>query len=360
MALDVVVSVDIERLAPSANEMNLLILSTEGAVPLRTYSSLEDVATDYVAVVEETTVRKKAYLLAKAIFEQPLQQDAPGVLRRVTMVGINPPADAAGIQSALSEILKMDDNWYVLLTDFTDDELLLAAATWIEGTGNSEASDIRPKLGVFKTQNDSLSIPAFSRSGFVFVDPNTIEDGAFESPEAAWAAVVAPWYPQSVNWKFRQIAGATPTQRTFSEKDALERANFNFLTTENKRSYMKNGTAGDGTFLDLVVGSDWIENKIRNNLYDAFLANRKIGYSDDGFTVVLSAVLSALDDAAEMGIVAVDAETGQAVYTVDAPSRSEATPEQVAARAMPPIKWSALQEGAINTAQTHGVLRVTL
>ena len=128
----------------------------------------------------------------------------------------------------------------------------------------------------------------------------------------------------------------------------------------DKHEYMKNGICGDGNFIDNVLGADYITHQIRENLYEIFIANKKIAYTDDGFALVAAGVFAALNRAVELHIIATDPEDDTGVYTVVIPKRADATDEQARNRQMPDIKWSAQLEGAVHSVKVNGTLRVTL
>lgn len=132
------------------------------------------------------------------------------------------------------------------------------------------------------------------------------------------------------------------------------------MTAEYKHEYMKNGICGDGNFIDNVLGADYITHQIRENLYEIFIANKKIAYTDDGFALVAAGVFAALNRAVELHIIATDPEDDTGVYTVVIPKRVDATDEQARNRQMPDIKWSAQLEGAVHSVKVNGTLRVTL
>ena len=143
-------------------------------------------------------------------------------------------------------------------------------------------------------------------------------------------------------------------------RDLMEENRVNFMTAEYKHEYMKNGICGDGNFIDNVLGADYITHQIRENLYEIFIANKKIAYTDDGFALVAAGVFAALNRAVELHIIATDPEDDTGVYTVVIPKRADATDEQARNRQMPDIKWSAQLEGAVHSVKVNGTLRVTL
>jgi hypothetical protein len=371
MPKDVIVNVSVEQVVTPINDISVLILSTEGVMPLTTYTSLADVASDYSTTVSDTVVYKKAYNKAAALLTQR-NPNADGSLQSVMIVGINTPVsvdntdpenqvttvDTAAITAALESVRAQNDDWYVLLTDLDDDESITAIAGWVEQTGTAESvTSEKQKVYFCKTANQNFPVRAYSRTVFICVDSDSLDT---ENPDAAWVGYCASEYPTAINWKFRSPSGVTPTTKSASERDALETAHLNFFTTENKRNYFKNGVMGDGTFIDLVLGADYIDFEMTRAWYDVLLNNDQVPYTDDGITLVVGAIESSLQTAASYGIVATDPETNLPVYDIDVPSVSDFTAAQIASRQLPPIKWNALQQGAINGGRTNGILRVQL
>jgi len=238
------------------------------------------------------------------------------------------------------------------------DEAVKALCAWAEATEPTEAElgageEDHRKLYFGRTQNKSLAVT--NRRSIVIYG-----DQANEYPDAAYVGNVGPFYPESVTWKFKRPQGLTVPDLTNAEREALEEANVNFLTVEYKREYVKNGVCADGEFIDVQMGADYIAKNMRENLYDIFLENPKIGYTDAGFALVAAGVFSALNRATDLGIIALDPESGQGVFNVAVPKRSQATDEQARARQMPDITWEAQLEGAVHSIKVKGVLRATL
>lgn len=203
-------------------------------------------------------------------------------------------------------------------------------------------------------QRDALPTVGYGRSVVTYAD------NLAEWADAAWVGSVGPFWPESVTWKWKVPDGVSVADLRDSERDLLEENRVNFMTAEYKHEYMKNGICGDGNFIDNVLGADYITHQIRENLYEIFIANKKIAYTDDGFALVAAGVFAALNRAVELHIIATDPEDDTGVYTVVIPKRADATDEQARNRQMPDIKWSAQLEGAVHSVKVNGTLRVTL
>ena len=359
MPNDVIVVVDIDAKPKGVETLDILLLSTEGKKDMKTYRDLTVINTDYPG--------KKVAAMAAAMFNQGKTTLATTLIRKVRIAGIEAPvgddenAKATALVAAVEEIREKDDDWYILLTDQTSPEAVEALAAWAEASEPTEAElgagiEDHRKLYFGQTSKKEGN-PSNARAIVVYADQDKLQT---EWADAAYLGNVGPFYPQSVTWKFKRPQGISVPDLTAAERDALAEQYVNFLTVEYKREYVKNGSCLDGEFIDVQIGADYIAKTMRDNLYDIFLNNATIGYTDEGFSIVADGVYKALNRAVDLGIIARDPESRQGVYNVDVPKRSEATDEQARSRQMPDIAWEALLEGAVHSVKVKGVLRATL
>lgn len=356
MPKDVIVVVDIDAKPSGTESLDILLVSTEGEKDIAVYRDLEAINAAFPS--------KKVAAMAAAMFDQGKTTLAETLIRKIKIVGIAAPtgesdsAKATALVAAIEGIRENDDDWYILLTDQDGDEAVTALSAWAEASEPTEAElgageEDHRKLYFGRTVNKELAVK--SRRSIIMYG-----DKATEYPDAAYVGNVGPFYPESVTWKFKRPQGLSVPDLKNSERDALEEANVNFLTVEYKREYVKNGVCADGEFIDVQMGADYIAKTMRENLYDIFLENPKIGYTDAGFATIASGVYRALNRAVELGIIALDPESNQGVFTVVVPKRSDATDEEARNRKMPDITWEAQLEGAVHSVKVKGVLRATL
>ena len=352
MSKDVVVVVTLEDVPQTIDTLDILLISTAGEKAAKTYTDLDEIKTDW-------TEASDMYKKAAALFNQGNASPAPeSLIRKVTIVGFATPESAEALVTAIKAYQDINNDWYIFLTDQTDDEYLEALGEFAAASEPTEAelsSGVEDHRKLYIAQTDSKTYSANTARTVVIYTENTDEHA-----DAAWLGAVGPWYPQSVTWKFKMPAGISVPTLTASEITALESSSVNFVTSEYKKHYVKNGTCMDGEWIDAVLGADWIARTMREKLYDIFMTNINIPYEDSGFTTVAAGVFETLDEAAEYAIIAINPESGAGIYNVTVPKRAEATDQQVASRQMPDIKWEAQLGGAVHGVKIKGTLKVSL
>lgn len=362
MAKDVIVVVNIDAKPKASEALDILVLSTAGAKDIKTYRSLEEVATDF----PNSGDTQKTYRKVEALFNQGKTTLAETLIRKVKVGGIAAPTgnDAAAKAKALVEAVETlretDDDWYILLTDQDGDDAVKELCAWAESTEPTEAElgageEDHRKFYFGQTSNKTIGVTN-RRCALICTDSTKLSEEA----DAAYVGNVGPFYPQSVTWKFKRPQGISLPNFTNAQRDALEEANINFLTDEYKKIYVKNGVCCDGEFIDVQMGADYIAQYMREELYSIFLNNAKVPYTDAGFALIASGVFAALNRATDLGIIATDPESDAGVFTVTVPKRADATDDEARARKMPDIEWEAQLEGAVHSVKVKGTLRATL
>lgn len=285
--------------------------------------------------------------------------------------------DALTAADALIEAIKQfqdeDNDWYYFMADRDEPEYVKALAKFAEASEPTEAelgAGVEDHRKFYMGQTtDKNFVCSTARAAVIY----TSEELISEEPDASYTGNVGPFYPKNVTWKFKRPQdGNAPTgagtrlitlpKLTEGERNQLVENHVNFLTEEYKKQYVKEGVCLNGEFIDTVLGGDWIAKRMRDLLYDILLSNANIDYSDAGFSLIATAVLQALSEAADENhnIIARDQESKAGVFSVVIPKYADSTEEQRRNRIMPDIAWEALLCGAVHQVKTKGVLRATL
>lgn len=352
MSKDVVVVVTLESVDSSVDSLDILLISTAGVKEAKTYTALEDIETDWK---KDSIIYKQA----AAMMGQGKAKPTPGTLiQKIKVVGLEVPDTPEALIMAIKEYQEKDNDWYMFLTDQTDDEYIIALGKFAEDSEPSEAelmAGIEDHRKFYFAETDDKELKVESRRTVVIYTSQPDEHA-----DAAWIGAVGPWYPQSVTWKFKMPDGVSVPELKSSEITELENGHINFVTNEYKKNYIKNGCCTDGEWIDAVLGGDWITITMREKLYDIFVNNPTIPYTDSGFATIAAGVFETLDEATGYGIIAASPESGAGIYTVTVPKRSSVTDQQAASRQMPDIPWEAQLAGAVHGTKIKGTLKVSL
>ena len=117
MPNDVIVVVNIDARPTGTENLDILLLSTEGEKAIDTYRDLE--------VIQTTFTGKKVAAMAEKLFNQGDTTLADTLIRKVKIAGIEAPTGtgesdkATALVQAIETLRQTDDDWYILLTDQT-------------------------------------------------------------------------------------------------------------------------------------------------------------------------------------------------------------------------------------------------
>lgn len=352
---DIVVYISLDTAAAERATLLPLILSFEGAFPYKEYNKAEDVVKDFSAEKSPTA------LAATALFDQIKLENSPGRVKKVAVFGVAADTAAAAVTTALDTLRETHDDWYFLLPTATDASMLAALSAWCSSTvltlAQLEAGQVEAeKLLLAQTSDKAAITEAVKKNKQTVVCYNHDAANSFIPP--AWVGRVAPNYPQSVTWKWKELYGIPATdEKGVDLQDMLENR-YNLYITNHGRDYMSEGICTDGDFIDTVIGRWQIKEAMRTRLVNMFVDTEHVGYDDEGFTQVAEQVITALDEAVENGIIL--KQDGAGAYSVAIPKRADATEEQARNRIMPPIPWEATVRGGVHGVKVTGVLTVAL
>ena len=261
----------------------------------------------------------------------------------------------------LDTLRETNDDWYFLIPAGATDTIITALSTWASATvltlAQLESGMVESeKLLIAQTKTKSLINTAMKANKQTVICYNHDADNT--SIPAAWVGRVAPNYPTSVTWKWKELYGIPVTDEKGTDREDLLEGRYNMYIERHGREYMSEGICTDGDFIDTVIGRWQIKQTMRKRLVNELVDTENIGYDDDGFAAIAGVVIAALDDAVDNGIIM--KQNGKGCYNVVIPKRADATDEQARNRVIPPIEWEATVRGGVHGVKVTGTLTVAL
>lgn len=352
MALKDIVSVNITRettsVAVAAFNVPLILSTfatsktTTAFTRARSYGSIKELTDD------GWTSSDAVYKMANAIFAQN-----PCVSRVVVGRADSGDADVA---ASLAAVQAEDNSWYGIVVDQAFEDDVADIAAWVEAnkrlgfywTTDADVPDATKTTDIAST----LKGMAYDRAVTIW-NPMPM-DGATEKPDypdAAWVGEGFPYEPGTSTWAYKTLKGISPANVSGKET-VLQNKNCNYYSEVGGVNVTQEGKVASGEWIDIIIGTDWIEARLRETVFGAFANNRKVPYDDSGIGMIKGLVKGVLSDAAGMGILQADS------IEVTAPSYAEIPQADRIARKLPNVKFRALYQGAIQKTAIEGTISV--
>ena len=349
MALKDIVEVNITRqttsVAVAAFNVPLILSqfatnkTTTAFTRARVYGSVAEMASD------GWTSSDAVYKIANAIFSQN-----PSVNKIV--VGRKDSNDAT-IDASLNAIANENNDWYGIVVDQALVSSFADVASWVE-TAKKFAIFWITDVNAYDPSKSTdlasvLKLANRNRSAVVW---HATPAGGADYPDAAWMGEGFPYEPGTSTWAYKTLNGVTPDTLLASQETALKAKNCNYYMTVGGVSITQEGKVASGEYIDIIIGTDWIEARLREAVYSALVNNRKIPYDDTGIAMIEGLVKGVLNEAASKGILQADS------IAVTVPKYADIPQADKLARKLPDVKFSALYQGAIHSVTINGTISV--
>lgn len=160
---------------------------------------------------------------------------------------------------------------------------------------------------------------------------------------------------ESTTWNLVQLVGIETTELSETEIGNLENKNYLYYISEGGVGVTHQGKAIGGEWIDVMIGIDWFNARLRENTFRSKVAvvnaGRKVPYTDDGIAALEGILRGLLRTAKDTNFIAEIPEP-----TITAPVAAEVASATKAARELPPITWKATLAGAIHFTEFTGEL----
>lgn len=268
---------------------------------------------------------------------------------------IDPFVASGVVTDDLDAIENVNSDWYALASTDRTKSVVLAIAVWVEarlkifGTASSDSVIIDSAAGV-----DVTSIAySFNSLGYIRNFVMYHQDADSDYPECAWFGRVLPTTPGSVTWKFKTLSSISYSNLTSNQSTNARNKKANTYEFIGGVGITREGTMGQGEFIDIIRGVDWLTARIQEFVYALLVNSDKVPYTNAGIAAVEAEVRRALELGVSNNFIADDP-----VYTVSVPRASAVSPADKAARILRDVDFTATLAGAIHAVDINGTVSV--
>ena len=209
------------------------------------------------------------------------------------------------ITDAITANRTADSDWYFLTayTHANQDIQDLAAyaetqtviyGTSYNGTDALDAQDETDPGSVLQGLN-------YSRTFIIYAeDPS-------QYPECAIIGLQAPKDPGSTTWKFKTVTGVTASDLTTTQSLTLKGSKFDYgkgyntIEPTGGRDIFAEGRMVNSEFCDIIRFADFIEARMREEIYLTLVNSEKVPYTSSGFAIIEGRMRQVLQQGVTVG-----------------------------------------------------------
>lgn len=249
---------------------------------------------------------------------------------------------------AIASVVELDDDWYFLHAETRTKATILLIAADIEA---------RKKMYFYNTDDADVLTNASDDVGSQLKALGyTRTSGQYNSTAShlfaeAYVGRLAPEDPGVESWFGKSLTGVTQdTTLTTTQRNYAQGKNVNLYLKAGGVGFTDAGVVADGTFIDLVRFTDFLEARIAEAVFRLMATLKKIPYTTRGIGLVDGAMRTVLEAAFN--------KEKLSEYETYVPKKSEISVNNVAGRILPDIEFTATVTGAIHKVIIRGKLSV--
>lgn len=245
------------------------------------------------------------------------------------------------VATVLERAAAKEEFYGIYITEMEDGDLEDAAA-W------ADANDRLLAVTVFDDEkvSDSMRVVALHSAG---------ESDDYAA--LAWMTLCFGFDPGSETWAYKSMAGINPGDYTPTQKDQMEQNNVNYYVTVAGSNITMPGKTCGGEFIDNIRFRDWLLTRLQLEIFQLFVANRKIPFTDAGIALIENRIRYVLKQGQEVGGIVADTYEGDNLipgFTVSVPAAKDISPTDKKQRRLSGITFQASLTGAIHLVEIRG------
>ncbi len=328
--------------------------TASGTDIVKSYANLSEVLADGFTSTTEL------YKVAAKYFGQDVK---PAIL----LLGQYTEATAV---ASIEAIRAVNDDWYGLYVaddgsttgPSTPTVRMMAIAEYIETTekifaAKSITANIIDTTDGADTTTLLAQLKAAGYDRTFFIWAGTSES---QQHQAAWFGRMLPTDPGSATWAFKKLTGVNATEIAASvlsstQRDNLFDKNGNLYSDVAGARITRPGVMVSGEFIDVMVGIDWLRQRMTERIFRLLATQPKVPYTDEGIAMIENEIRAQLRIAQNQGVIAPDTED-EPGFQIVVPRASAVDIADRAARLLQGVRFEARLAGAIHKVIIRGVV----
>lgn len=299
------------------------------------------VFTSASAVGEEFGVGSTAHVMAQKLMGNAVRPSQ-------FMIGVKNSTETYA--AAVNACMSYNDDWYMISIDskVAGDILQVAAAIQAErriflaSTADINVTDPAQTSDIGSQLHDA----GYDRTALVY-SPTA----ATEHPEVAWMGGQISEVPGSNTWNFKSGAGVTIARLTPTQVSALDAKFVNYYRRLGGVNIFQTGTTSQGEWIDVMIGLDWVQARIAEQIFYRLATRKKIPMTQQGAAIIEAEIRSVLTQGVANQLIA-DAPA----YTVNSPDVLTIPEVQRGQRVMGDFTFNFRLAGAVHKVIVRGTV----
>lgn len=164
----------------------------------------------------------------------------------------------------------------------------------------------------------------------------------------------------SETWAYKQLTSIVADDFSSSEIEALDEAKLNYYVPCAGKDITLPGKTLSGEWIDVIRFRDYIANNIQTRVYNLFVQNPKVPYTNAGIALIQSQIIAALKEGQQVGGIAEDEYDGDGNlipgFTTSVPSSSAVSAADKSSRTLSNCTFTARLANAIHLVEISGSL----
>lgn len=202
---------------------------------------------------------------------------------------------------ALDAVDDENDSWYALVLDTHNATVQEDVSDAIQARekifGLSSTDTVAPTTGITDI-GYVLNAKSAARTFGVY-----LPTADTEYPESAWIGSQLAVTPGSNTWRYKQANGVTRAVLSSTQITNLSGKNWNYYRRRGGVDIFETGKTFDGSYLDVVIGKDWLKARLQEGVYFRLINTLKVPFTDAGLLMIENEIRSVMTLAQSNGLI---------------------------------------------------------